>query len=218
MDTVLAIARACAEDGYLPNGITQLMNAILVKNGVRQATLLDTPEAHTILMSAFPDTFEIMNHPWVNDKFLIQKGKDYPVPKSHIEVGELLGYPCAKEFEKTRSACRSKYLFEIVAHIKNVPAAHGPEITRPVQVFSVMCLNQEKKPVMQEFAQRIHESLTTDPMGALFVESVEFKETYIPSELKQGLNAACTVMGGKSRRKHRHHHVRRKTRNIRHKH
>ena len=205
MDAVIAIARASAEDGYLPNGITQLMNAILVKNGVRKATLLDTPEAHTVLMNAFPDTFEVMNHPWVNDKFLIQKGKDYPVPQSHIEVGELLGYPCAKEFEKTRSACRSKYLFEIVAHIKNVPAAHGPaahwpEITRPVQVFSVMCLNQEKKPVMQEYAQRIHESLTTDPVGELFVESVQFKENYIPSELKQSMNA-CTIMGGKSRRR-----------------
>lgn len=191
MDAVIAIARACAEDGYLPNGITQLMNAILVKNGVRPATLLDTPEAHTILMHAFPDTFEIMNHPWVNDKFLIQKGKVYPMPQSHIEVGELLGYPCAKEFEKTRSACRSKYLFEIVAHIKNVP-----EITRPVQVFSVMCLNQEKKAEIQALAQRIHDSLISDSIGSLFVDSVEFKETYIPSELKQGLNA-CTIMGGK---------------------
>ena len=191
----------------MPNGISQLMNAILVKNGVRQATLLDTPEAHTILMRAFPDTFEIMNHPWVNDKFLIQKGKVYPVPQSHIEVGELLGYPCAKEFEKTRSACRSKYLFEIVANLKNMPAAHGPaalgpEITRPVQVFSVMCLNKDKKPVLEEFAQRIHESLTTDPMGSLFVDSVTLKERYVPSELKQGLNA-CTIMGGKSRRRHK---------------
>jgi hypothetical protein len=145
-------------------------------------------------MRMFPDTFEVINHPWVNEKFLIQKGKVYPVPQSHIEVGELLGYPCAKEFEKTRSACRSKYLFEIIANLKNVP-----ELTRPVQVFSVMCLNQDKKPVLEEFARRIHESLTTDPMGSLFVESVTLKERYVPSELKQGLNA-CTIMGGRRRR------------------
>jgi hypothetical protein len=116
------------------------------------------------------------------------------VPQSHIEVGELLGYPCAKEFEKTRGACRSKYLFEIVAHIKNVT-----DIRRPVQIFSVMCLNQEKKTEMQALAQRIHDSLISDSIGSLFVDSVEFKETYIPSELKQGLNA-CTVMGGRRRK------------------
>jgi hypothetical protein len=145
----------------------------------------------------FPDTFEVINHPWVNEKFLIQKGKVYEQPKTHLEVGELLGYPCAKEFEKTRSACRSKYLFEIVAHIKNIN-----EIRRPVQIFSVMCLNQDKKQAMQELAQRIHDSLISDSIGSLFVDSVEFKERYIPSELKQGLNA-CTIMGGKRTRKHR---------------
>jgi hypothetical protein len=210
MDAVIATARACAADGYLPNGISQVINAILVKNGVRPATLLDTPESHTLLMRLFPDTFEVLNHPWVDEKFLIQKGKVYTPPKTHLEVGELLGYPCAKDFEKTRSACRSKYLFEIIAHI-NVP-----EIRRPVQIFSVMCLNQEKKHAMQDLAQRIHESLTTDSIGSLFVNGVEFKERYIPSELKQGLNAACTIMGGRRRRYKRR--VTRKRRNIRYKH
>ncbi len=210
MEAVIATARACTTDGYLPNGLSQVINAILVKNGVRPATLLDTPESHTILMRLFPDTFEVMNHPWVDEKFLIQKGKVYAPPKTHLEVGELLGYPCAKEFEKTRSACRSKYLFEIVAYIKNMP-----EIRRPVQIFSVMCLNKEKKPVMQELAQRIHESLTADSIGSLFVESVEFKERYIPSEFKQGLNAACTIMGGKLPRRSR---VTRKMKNPRRKH
>ena len=197
MDTVLTIARACAEDGYLPNGLMQLINAILVKNGVRQATLLDTPEAHTILIHAFPDTFEIMNHPWVNEKFLIQKGKVYPVPQTHLEIGELLGYPCAKDFEKTRSACRSKYFFEIVANLKNIP-----EIKKPIQIFAVACLNREKKPIMEDLTHRIHESLTTDHVASLFVDSVQLKERYVPSELKQGLNA-CTIMGGMRRRRRR---------------
>jgi len=207
MDAVIATARACAADGYLPNGISQVINAILVKNGVRPATLLDTSESHALLMRMFPDTFEVLNHPWVDEKFLIQKGKHYEPPKTHLEVGELLGYPCAKDFEKTHSACRSKYLFEIVAHIKNTP-----EIRQPVQIFSVMCLNQEKKHAMQDLAQRIRESLTTDSIGSLFVNGVEFKERYIPSEFKQGLNAACTIMGGKrSRRRRKLYRKRNKT-------
>jgi hypothetical protein len=139
--------------------VIDVLNTILVIMGVRKAYLPMSKAISNALVSYFPLDVEILDTPFMPELSFIVKAKSgYKPPMNHIEVGKLLGYPCADEWVPTRA----KLFYEIVA------VSHsGAEVI----LFSFQCKTEKRLREAQELAESVASALQEEAFSKKYVKT-----------------------------------------------
>ena len=138
-------------------GIENLLSAILVKERVRPAMLLQPanykeatgkdPKTKSIL-KAIQENFPELKYSKKYEKYqgIIISHKNYDNQNVSLKrMGEILGYPCANEFESLDTETQDTYTIELEASLHTE--------TR-IQLFVNVCKSTDKKTEFEELAKK----------------------------------------------------------------
>lgn len=127
-------------------GLEEYFNCILVQKDVRPAFMIQPPDYReriysdpitskklSFIQSQFPDLYQIIT----NWGIIISKNKIYIDDiKSDKDIGEILGYPCSKDFEyidQNKDSIQT-FSYNIIVKMKN--SIQLKNISKSIQLFA----------------------------------------------------------------------------------
>jgi hypothetical protein len=171
-------------------GIHEYINAFLVDKGVRPAMMLQ-PSEYEERTEADPKTSEIIRNilstfpslkPSLTETHeIILSKRDVKLEdiETHKQLGTVLGYPCASEFQEAKLIADIEPTYAIHLYIKLKDAVQTEE--KEIQLFANVCLTPVKQPIFEEMARAAEAAIHADPILSLLVDSVYVQvHTIIP--------------------------------------
>lgn len=158
-----------------------LLNAILVNEGVRPAMLIQTVDYKETLIARIREIFPDLKHSENYQTYqgiIISKTEDYNGRKDiSLELmGDILGYPCSKEFNTINKDGDTTYGITITATLTS-----GKEI----YLFANLCKDKTKLNEFNDFATKAFSAFHDPKYKALFqnngVEKVNVEMVKNPS-------------------------------------
>ncbi len=157
----------CLNDGHEIFVVQDVLNTILVMKGIRRAYLPSKAIiAHAIVHYFSPHVKTLDYNGRPDLKFVVRADSTATPPTTHEEVGKLLGYMCADEWEHTLRMPQ-KVFFEFIAKLKN-----GSEF----QLFSFVCLSDAKLAEARLLNTHVAIALLSDPLANKIVKSVVLRK------------------------------------------
>ena len=163
-------------------GEEELVNCVLVQEGVRNAFLLqyidygenssNDPESRTKL-AGINEYFPELKHSRSVEGMILSKNK-YTWKMSHnaADMGRILGFPCRYDFDYiVRHPEESSVTIEIIVHLKP-----GGDKSK-VQIMVYRCRDISHFPKAVKFAKEAEEVLKKDRLVGPMIKSVEAKKT-----------------------------------------
>ncbi len=139
--------------------ISDILNTILVMRGARKAYLPQSKEISHALVHYFNPFVKTLSTPLIPELlFVVSAGSRHPSPTTDIEVGHLLGYPCAEDWDRSYSTL----FYDIVAIMHS-----GEEVI----LFSFKCKTEEKVREARALSGIISVSLLSDPFARKYVKA-----------------------------------------------
>ncbi len=168
--------------------VVDFINACLVQYGARRGFIPHTAERKdfvkifNVLKQYFPnlkviDTF--------NPGALVITKDDDPVDKAdtHAEIGELLGYPCAKDWLAILNTSKKRFGYSINLYFTDfINETFGPLFCDITQLFAFVCA-EESFAAANEVFQNIKSTIETIPgMNEIVSDVILLKSVKPPSK------------------------------------
>lgn len=155
-----------------------IINCILVKNGVRNAFLIQ-PADYGEALSSDAKTSKILRHisryfpeliqSDISGETLISKVAYRSANiRSDADMGKIIGYPCAEEYENVLNR-KDEQSFSISIDVKLKPGYN----TDNIQILVYRCRDLKTLESSRRFAEECERVLKTDPDIGLIIDSVD---------------------------------------------
>lgn len=191
-----------------PFNITDIFNAIIVKNNGRSAFLPSTQDAKLasrIIVTLFPDLAAIPHATLPHITIIVKKGSVFELPHNEEELGTLLGYPCASDFAPlVTDLSLPREAYEINAILKNDVAERYELHNKQIQLVPFICKDRLKNADINALFESVKTALMSQPGIEDFVEDIILKHKHIDSlQTINGIPIALPFMEGGRRRRRR---------------
>jgi hypothetical protein len=155
-----------------------IINCILVKNGVRNAFLIQ-PADYGEALSSDAKTSEILKYisryfpeliqSNISGETLISKiAYRYADIKTDADMGKIIGYPCAEEYQNVLNR-KDEQSFSISIDVKLKPGYN----TDNIQILVYRCRDLKTLTYSQRFAKDCEHVLKADPDIGIIIDSVD---------------------------------------------
>ena len=199
--------------GYEPLVIADILNTILVIRGARKAYLPQRKlvslalsiyfAPHVKLLTVKPRPEAPGNLGMGDMAFVVREKSTITPPTTQVEIGKLLGYPCADEWDRSIT----NWFYEITAMTHTGDA---------IQLFAFVCKTEEKLEQARALTGIIAASLLSDPLARTLVKSVLLRKGVTDEHGRTTYtNISRSQIGGTRRRKRSKRRGRKATRRRR---
>jgi len=187
-------------------GVEELVNCVLVQEGVRNAFLLqyidygenspynlESSQKLVGIQKYFPD---LKQSPSIEGMIISKNAYTWEEIYNEEAMGKILGFPCAEEFVYIlRHPKEPSVTIEIIVHLKP-----GGDKDR-VQIMVYRCRDLSHFPEAVAFAKEVEQVLKNDPLIGRIIKSVEARKTIRLGEPKRVTRTKSFRKRGISRRR-----------------
>jgi hypothetical protein len=186
-------------------GEEELVNCVLVENGVRNAFLLqyidyrenspNEPESRQKL-AGIRKYFPGLKHSQSAQGMIISKNKyTWDESYEYADMGRILGFPCRYDFDYILNHPeKSSVTIEIIVHLN--PGGDKDK----VQIMVYRCKNLSSYPKAIAFAKEAEQALKKDPLIGPIIKSVKAKKTIRLGQTRRVSKPKTTPDGTRTKR------------------
>lgn len=149
-----------------PNIIVDIVNGYIVSSGVRPGYIssMSPPQISTkLMMQYFPDLRILPTVILPKISLIVKKDNPAEPPRTHDEIGQLLGYPCAGNWEQISNVSKPAIGYELVVFYNSKIARSLGLTTDSHHLFGNMCIDDSKEAEIRALAEHAKAALFAIP-------------------------------------------------------